>query len=441
MPPKRKKRPPKKKAPPRAKPSRNGGTTTASSTGSNGKAASIRIRMYRVGFGDCFLVTLAGQHHILVDCGVHSKGNIRLNGDSLIDKAFQNIEEETGKNLAIVIATHAHQDHVSGYGKFADQFGQFSIREVWMPWTEDASNPTAKSWHDKRARLVAQLRADFAAVRDVEALAATENAVANPKAMEALHSGFGGKATVRYLKASDQLNSPAGLTGLSAKILGPPEDPAFISKMNPPASDEYLRMAASQGTGRSAQPFPNWELPPARLLPEWQRLNPSLLKLLTSQGQLPARAVAFSLDKLLNNTSIVALFSWAGKQMLFPGDAQYGDWAYWYKSTGPAALSDICFYKVAHHGSQNATPKGALAEMPQGKFAAMVSTQNKPWPSIPRKPLLEAVDERTNQRLVRSDSLAVQGAPNGPALPQPLPLGFTQGQLSKGEYWIDYNIA
>ena len=40
---------------------------------------TIRIRMYRVGFGDCFLLsfpTNSGHAHILVDCGVHFKADI-----------------------------------------------------------------------------------------------------------------------------------------------------------------------------------------------------------------------------------------------------------------------------------------------------------------------------------------------------------------------------
>ena len=109
-----------------------------------GSAPEINIRMYRVGFGDCFLVTLAGKYHILVDCGVHNKGNIAVDGESLIDKAFHNIQSVTGGTLHLVIATHAHQDHVSGYGKFADEFRKFHVGEVWMPWTDDLNNSTAR---------------------------------------------------------------------------------------------------------------------------------------------------------------------------------------------------------------------------------------------------------------------------------------------------------
>ncbi len=363
-----------------------------------------------------------------------------VGGDSLIHKAFANIQEVTGKKLDIVIATHAHQDHVSGYGTFADQFREFEIGEVWMPWTEDPSDPTARQWRAKKQALVGLLQKSLtAAAGDAKAAAAVDNAVANPAAMRALESGFG-KVEPRYLKAGDKVEAPAGITGFSASILGPPQDQTFLTKMNPPGSDHFLRMAAAAAKGETVHPFANWELAASRLLPNWPQLDDQMIEMISASAKFPAAAVAFSLDKLLNNTSIVALFNWDGKQMLFPGDAQYGDWAYWYKQTGAQVLSDICFYKVAHHGSMNATPKGALEEMPQGKFGAMASTQDKPWPSIPEDTLMKAISERTAGALVRSDSIPVAGVPPGPPLGS-LPAEFVEGDESKGEYWIDYKIA
>jgi beta-lactamase superfamily II metal-dependent hydrolase len=395
--------------------------------------------MWRVGFGDCFLVTLAGTHHILVDCGVHSQGNIAIGDDSLIHRAFANIQQLTNDKLDIVIATHAHQDHVSGYGTFADQFRQFKIGEVWMPWTEDPADPKARQWRTRKQALVGLLQKTLTAAAGDAAAAAVDNAVANPAAMHALQSGFG-QVKPRYLKAGDTVEAPAGIAGFSASILGPPQDQTFLSKMNPPGSDHFLQMAATAANGETVHPFPQWDLPGSRLLPNWPQLDEHMIAMISASAEFPAAAVAFSLDRFLNNTSIVALFSWDGKQMLFPGDAQYGDWAYWYKQTGARVLSDICFYKVAHHGSMNATPKGALEEMPQGKFGALVSTQSKPWPSIPEAALMKAIGQRTAGALARSDSLQVAGAPSGPAL-GPLPAEFVEGDASKDEYWIDYNIA
>ena len=404
-----------------------------------GSAPEINIRMYRVGFGDCFLVTLAGKYHILVDCGVHNKGNIAVDGESLIDKAFHNIQSVTGGTLHLVIATHAHQDHVSGYGKFADEFRKFHVGEVWMPWTDDLNNSTARKWHKKKTALVGLLGSHFAATGDLEALAAVQNAEPNGAAMSALRDGFG-SGKVRYLKAGDSAETPGGIQGFSARILGPPEDQSFISRMDPPGGDHYLRMVADTLEGGKVQPFASWQLKAKSLLPNWPKLDARVIAALKESTSFAARDVAFSLDKLLNNTSIVALFSWRGKHLLFPGDAQYGDWSSWYKKSGSEVLSDICFYKVAHHGSWYATPKGAVELMPEHGFAAMMSTQSVPWPSIPREGLMEGLTERTGGRVARSDSIPVPGkAPQGPALK--LGKDFKPGQYSQGEFWIDCTIA
>ena len=72
----------------------------------------IRVRMYRVGFGDFFLLSLqtrSGLKHILIDCGVHA-GDLHS-----ISAAVEQMAEETGKELALVIMTHRHADHISGF--------------------------------------------------------------------------------------------------------------------------------------------------------------------------------------------------------------------------------------------------------------------------------------------------------------------------------------
>jgi len=85
------------------------------------KGAAIRVRMYRVGFGDFFLLTVpgkAGPQHILIDCGVHA-GNIKSMPDCVADLA-----EATGGKLALVIVTHYHADHLSGFATQSDAFAK-----------------------------------------------------------------------------------------------------------------------------------------------------------------------------------------------------------------------------------------------------------------------------------------------------------------------------
>jgi hypothetical protein len=75
--------------------------------------------------------------------------------------------------------------------------------------------------------------------------------------------------------------------------------------------------------------------------------------------------------------------------------------------------------------------------MSTGKFAAMVSTQSTPWPSIPRIPLIDRLKQQTKNKVIRSDSLALQNfpkAPKGPNLSK-VPKGF-----HKGDFWYDYLI-
>src|SRR5258707_7617776 len=106
--------------------------------------------MYRTGFGDCFLLSFGPTQlqHVLVDFGAHMHGEI-----GTMDAVMDNIEETTGKKLALVVASHAHRDHISGFGKFADRFARFEIGEVWMPWTDNSKDEEAQALASKHLRL------------------------------------------------------------------------------------------------------------------------------------------------------------------------------------------------------------------------------------------------------------------------------------------------
>jgi hypothetical protein len=405
--------------------------------------------MYRVGFGDCFLVSLpvggAVHRHILVDCGVHAKGDI-----GSIERVVADIATVADRKLAIVIATHAHQDHISGFDRFADQFGKFEIGEVWLPWTWDPSNPAAVKLQTKHAALAEELAVHFTALgvgnstgTRGAAAAAIDNLRGNAHAIALLKSGFGVGAKVRYLKAADTLSDPAGLAGLSVKVLGPPQSQEFLAQMDPPAGQHYLRLAAGGPDSASrVEPFgTRWQVRRAAIPRLETRLTEADEKQLDEATTSPAEELAFALDQARNNESVVTFLTYRGQNLLFAGDAQYGNWRWWLENEQPdQILPEVAFYKVAHHGSVNATPKGALEKMPDGHFAAMVSTQSTPWPSIPRVPLMERLSEKTKAKFVRSDWLPVKGAPQpapttAPAEPSSPPDGFAQGSL-----WFDYVI-
>jgi hypothetical protein len=411
---------------------------------------TIRIRMYRIGFGDCFLVSLpvpnsdpnADTHrHVLVDCGVHAKGKLDMS-----DKAVDDIATTTRKRLAVIIATHSHQDHISGFDK--KKFTGFEIGEVWMPWCENPKDTKALKLQKRHAALTEKLDGHFKAERRngarpdrsrLSAEAAIANLVQNKTAMTFLRSGFGVNAQVRYLEAGYSLKNPAGIEGLSVNVLGPPRDEKFLAMMNPPAGQRYLKAgAASSENADELQPFADrWKREATH--PEISHLGLSDDDTELFQEELASPSLdslAFALDQAKNNTSLVTLLTFRGQQLLFTGDAQWGNWKFWLdQPDAESILSGVSFLKVAHHGSHNATPKDALEKMSKGKFAAMVSTQSVPWDSIPRIPLMDRLGEQTKNRVVRSDSLPLQGAPNGPPTDVSQLKGFVQG-----DFWYDYLI-
>jgi hypothetical protein len=216
-------------------------------------------------------------------------------------------------------------------------------------------------------------------------------------------------------------------------VLGPPRGKDFLGRMNPPASQRYLRAgAAADSAPSNLEPFPKkWTW-----VPDKPPLTEEDIEYFDEIAAEAGEALGFALTQAINNSSIVLLIRYAGETMLFAGDAQFGNWQSWMdKEDGLKLLESVTFFKVAHHGSENATPKGALDRMSTGKFAAMVSTQDQPWPSMPYSKIMDALERQTNGRVVRSDSLQLTDAPEGPSLAQ-LPAGF-----SKGDLWFDYVCA
>ncbi len=416
----------------------------------------IRIRMYRVGFGDCFLLSLppAGHdktpHHVLIDCGVHPSG--KLTSDH-IQKVVDDIEKETGGKLAIVIASHAHADHVSGFAQCLESFNRFDINEIWLSWADDPSNIHAKKLQRGEWDVVKILDKHFenqapealkgvAGARRQAAVGAVANLKQTKPAMDALRGGFAGQVKPRYLKAKDTLSAPAGIDGLEVEVLGPSTDDAFLKRMDPPKSDEYLRVteALDAEQANAIQPFGNWWRHDPGVVekdPLFDELRlddrDEIKEALTEQS---FDAMAMKLDDVRNNASLVLLLKFRGKKLLFPGDAQYGNWRWWLDNLdGETILPEVDVLKVSHHGSLNASPKSAVEHLREG-LHVMVSTQNSPFPTIPLGALIVRLKKLTTS-FVRTDSIPIAEAPDAPKGPAvaDLPAGFKQG-----DFWYDLHI-
>lgn len=113
----------------------------------------IIVRMYRQGLGDCFLLALpAGRSatkYVLVDCGVHKR---QTNGPARLAHVLKSIVASTGSHVDVVVATHEHADHLSGFVQKGSPFltNEVTIGEVWLAWTEKLGDHQADTLRRKR---------------------------------------------------------------------------------------------------------------------------------------------------------------------------------------------------------------------------------------------------------------------------------------------------
>jgi hypothetical protein len=373
--------------------------------------------------------TETGPEHILVDCGVYP--GTTGNGDiDTITTAVRHMAAETDSKLALIIVTHRHADHIIGFSRCADEFMKFDVSAIWMPIWENEFEPKAAQRQADLEGLAVALQAvalqaaALAGDRDAttaEVLGMVDNVTGtsrklgtrggtNAKSLDLLKNKL--RVKVQYLAEGDKPKLPPVLekAGLTAKILGPPpvDEFDFLKLMDSKKGvGQYLAAVEGGGGGGPLTPFdPDYVVTatkyPASAFRDWAPRE--------KRGVLPDRSKRYSveleegvraatpaallmaankLDNVLNNQSLVVLFGWKGKSLLFAGDAQIGNWEYWlYDHEAPARdpttlpmsadgkkiLAEIDFYKVGHHGSTNATPIPAVKAM-GSDFVSMCSVQ------------------------------------------------------------------
>jgi len=390
--------------------------------------------MYRQGLGDCFLLCFGGKKPtktILIDCGVI------LGTEKASEKmaeVVEHIAKDLGSSIDVVVATHEHWDHVSGFVQAKDAFDEISFGEIWFAWTEspddDQASGLRKDRTDRRKSLAVAIDHWKSVVGDpkdeddptgVHARMATAESVlgffhgellgAAASTSDAMEYLQGRKEHKRYLEPGTSFALP-DVPDVRVFVLGPPRDMAFIKKTLPSKrapetyEDSALAMAPAFFAAVAAQsdPASGDDRSDAQLHPfdhrhrlplpkdpdesfigkhylgaeEWRRID---------YDWLGATAdLAIALDNDTNNTSLVLAFELGegGDVLLFPGDAQVGNWLSWEDMefkvpkrdkpvTAADLLSRVVFYKVGHHASHNATlrEKG-LERMTNEDLHAMV---------------------------------------------------------------------
>jgi hypothetical protein len=132
----------------------------------------VRIRCYRQGLGDCFLLTFTTRQqqpfHVLIDCGVWPKGKANV---AKMREIAADIIRETGGSLDaagavktrgtidVLVATHEHWDHLSGFSQARDLLKDgLTVRHVWLAWTEREDDELANELRRHKKKTETALR-------------------------------------------------------------------------------------------------------------------------------------------------------------------------------------------------------------------------------------------------------------------------------------------
>jgi beta-lactamase superfamily II metal-dependent hydrolase len=352
---------------------------------------SLTLRMFNVGSGDCFLLTFNYAHgvrHMLVDFGSTAAPKRGPKKDYML-RVAEKIDEICAGKLHIVVATHRHGDHVSGFSTAA-QTGKIiaglNPDIVIQPWTEDPLAQTraltAKSPLYRRGKTDSrQMTAHFlGALEDMHGVA---DAVKRMAADESL-AGRQTRDQLRFLGDDNLKNESAVrnllrmgrkgkayfvnagmklkiLPGVACTVLGPPtleqSDEIHAMRASDPGEFWQFRtfwasqnLAKRPGTVRPLLPkVPSTE-PPAGV--RW---------FIDQSRQIQADqmlGLLRDLDDVMNNTSVILLLEVGKQKILLPGDARVENWSYALsKPEWRKRLADVNLYEVGHHGSRNATPK------------------------------------------------------------------------------------
>ena len=391
------------------------------------------------------------------------------------------IAQVTNSQIDLLVVTHEHWDHVSGFNQVQDLFENLKIQQVWVAWTEDPNDPLAN-----------KLRAERRTAEDALRIAVTHLALAGDtdtaQRVDSLIGFFGATAgstwaaldyakkrapggKPRYCQPGEPAITLPELPDVRFWVLGPPKDEKLIKKSNPsqneasgldagPAGSQALliagllsNMGATAYTslleGSIEGPFEfddMYSIPMERAehVPFFKKhyygnsndgsiyekspsneIHDQSWRRIDSAWMETSETMALQLDSATNNTSLVLAIELTatGEILLFPGDAQGGNWLSWQDlkweignpggktmvTTGPDLLARTIFYKVGHHGSHNATLKAkGLELMVNEGLVAMIPVDHamavkKRWGRMPLPELVDRIKEKTNGRVLKVD--------------------------------------
>jgi hypothetical protein len=226
-----------------------------------------QTRKYKGLLGDCFLIRLeqgSEQSTILIDCGMllgspNAAERMAAIASDIVLVAGGDLATGRPGTLDLLVVTHEHWDHISGFSQASHIFfdpAKLEIANLWMAWTEDPDDEDAQAL---RARFQ-ESGAAFAAI--AERLESDSQRFGTDAAERILHGlhGFSGLGAARlpdgkparklagreimdrlkaasiqkpnYLKPGDVL-ATSGAVSVRTFVLGPPRNTTKLFKDKP----------------------------------------------------------------------------------------------------------------------------------------------------------------------------------------------------------------
>lgn len=480
-----------------------------------GDINKINVRMYRAGTGDFFLLQFKSggrvRFNMMIDCGCIKGGKASF--APLID----DLKTQTRSIIDLLVVTHEHADHINGFQSAADLFDTIQFKKVWFAWTEDRTDKTANEYRKKYTKtkfalnvatqqltglvqnkyyenlfknqfgfssMLGAQKHFIDSVSELNALNGTPVATAGTKTptMADLLKDWNvikKNTEVEFLSPGDLRNDLEKAPGIRFYVLGPPRDldslsaeekqgESYQKRENPSSVDFAFVNALTSGSDVKEQTAAfdkDYEIATANSAMQlayqsqpWRNIDNDWL--------LGAGGLALRFQRSINNTSLALAiqFETSERVLLFPGDAEYGNWKSWYngllwtiqkgkvskKVDATYLLENTVFYKVGHHLSQNGTAKAlGIEKMTHEDLTAMATLDfkkiNSGWLNTMPNDLLGAdLIARTKGKLyflgdcskimknIKTDRVTVKSA--------------NESQVDKlnrvfdGEFYIDYEV-
>jgi hypothetical protein len=262
--------------------------------GAGREGSRVRVRMYGQGVGDCFLLTFprspaegsgegAGRPvYVLIDCGViggtpggaeRMRRIVRDIKETTRDETLPDGRDGSRGRLDLLVVTHEHMDHLSGFLQAADEWRDIQVDRLWLAWTENPDTgglPESLRRALERQRKALGLAADRARElglgerhstllslmsflvdadggQPFAAAPGVEDAMKAARALAPLEG-------TRYCEPGEVLQVPG--TGARAYVLGPPRSDRWLTMTEPRSRDRETyehHLAGREGGGVEAR--------------------------------------------------------------------------------------------------------------------------------------------------------------------------------------------